>query len=262
MKTVLFTWNPKKWSWNDLPQAVAEANVDGRYVKMWSCGVTRRIVPGNRAFLMRLGPAPKGIMGSGIVVSEPKEGKHWDPSRAAAGDRGYYVEILFDVLSAIPLIGEDILSSPPLSAQNWYPQASGTSIPSEVASVLESEWTKVTGTRFSPLSETEQPTTYLEGTKRTRLIEISERNPKAREACIAHHDARCKVCGLAFDERYGEIGAGFIQVHHLIPIADIGDVYEIDPINDLCPVCPNCHVMLHKRPKPFTPDELKQMMKD
>jgi 5-methylcytosine-specific restriction protein A len=199
-------------------------------------------------------------MGSGLVVAEPKEDKHWDPDRAAAGDTGFSVKILFDVLSEVPLIGEGLLSVPPLSSPNWYPHASGISISSEITDALESEWAKVTGMHFTPLGELELPSVYLEGTRRTRLIKSFERNPKAREQCIAHHGARCKVCGLAFDERYGEIGAGFIHVHHLVPIADIKDEYEVDPIHDLCPVCPNCHAMLHKRPKPLTPDELKKMM--
>lgn len=252
--------NKARFDWLLSRREQIEANADGHHVDTWSCGVTRQIAPGDRAFLMRLGKPPKGIMGSGIVLTEPEEGEHWDPDRAAAGDTGIYVKIMFDVLSDTPLIGEDLLSTPPLSSQNWYPHASGTSIPSEVASVLESEWTKATGTRFAPLTETELASVYLEGTRRTRLITSCERNPMARVECIAHHGARCTVCGLAFDERYGDIGAGFIQVHHLIPIADIGDEYEVDPVHDLCPVCPNCHAMLHKRPKPFTPDELKQMM--
>ena len=94
MNTILFTWNPKKWPWNDLPQAVSEANVEGKHVDTWSCGVTRNIKPGDRAFLMRLGVHPKGIMGSGIVTSEPRERAHWDPARAAKGDSGFYVKIL------------------------------------------------------------------------------------------------------------------------------------------------------------------------
>ena len=31
MNTILFTWNPSKWPWDDLPQAVAEANVDDMF---------------------------------------------------------------------------------------------------------------------------------------------------------------------------------------------------------------------------------------
>ena len=34
----------------------------------------------------------------------------------------------------------------------------------------------------------------------------------------------------------------------------------LDPINDLIPVCPNCHAMLHRRIPPYTPEELKNML--
>lgn len=257
MKTILFTWNPEKWQWDDLPQAVQEANVDGRHTDTWSCGVTRNISPGDRAFLMRLGLPPKGIIGSGIVVSSPKEGPHWDSDRATRGDKGYYVEIIFDVLSDIPVIGEDTLSSPPLQNHDWYPMASGTSIPENMAEKLESLWSDATRTIFFPAStEEELQTIYLEGTRRTRLIKACERNPEARSKCVEHYGARCQVCRLAFEDLYGEIGKGFIHVHHLVQMAEIIDEYKVDPIQDLRPLCPNCHAMIHKRVPPYTIEEL------
>jgi 5-methylcytosine-specific restriction protein A len=261
MNTILFTWNPRKWRWDDFQRAVVEANVEGRYVNTWSCGVTRNIATGDRAFLMRLGVEPKGIMASGVVLTEPEESLHWDPDRAEQGDTGFYVKILFDVLSDTPILGKEALSSPPLSEHNWYPQASGTFIPENIAQKLESIWTKSTGTRFIPPTETEMPTLYLEGTKRTKLVASCERNPEARGDCIQHYGAQCQVCGLVFDELYGPIGKGFIQAHHLVPMSEIGKEYEVNPVRDLRPVCPNCHAMLHKRTPPFAIDELKGMMR-
>ena len=34
----------------------------------------------------------------------------------------------------------------------------------------------------------------------------------------------------------------------------------IDPENDLTPVCPNCHAMLHRKDPPYRPDELRRMI--
>ncbi|MBQ7426534.1 MAG: HNH endonuclease [Prevotella sp.] len=65
---------------------------------------------------------------------------------------------------------------------------------------------------------------------------------------------------MDFEEKYGEIGRGFIHVHHLIPISSIGEDYVIDPINHLVPVCPNCHNMLHRKDPPLTPEELKKLI--
>ena len=71
----------------------------------------------------------------------------------------------------------------------------------------------------------------------------------ARKKCIEHYGAKCAVsnCGFDFEKLYGDIGKGFIHVHHLTQLSDIGQGYEVDPIKDLRPVCPNCHAMLHQK---------------
>ncbi len=86
---------------------------------------------------------------------------------------------------------------------------------------------------------------YIEGGLKEIKVNAYERDRKARKACIDYHGTDCKVCGLDFGSRYGEIGIGFIHVHHIVPLASIGEEYEIDPVKDLVPVCPNCHAMLH-----------------
>jgi 5-methylcytosine-specific restriction protein A len=101
----------------------------------------------------------------------------------------------------------------------------------------------------------------LEGVKQTVEVNKYERNPTARKLCVEHWGAVCSVCKFNFEKIYGEIGRGFIHVHHLTPIfSKVGVEYEIDPVNDLRPVCPNCHAMLHKIEPPFTIDELKKIM--
>jgi 5-methylcytosine-specific restriction protein A len=68
------------------------------------------------------------------------------------------------------------------------------------------------------------------------------------------------VCDLNFFDRYGEIGEGFIHVHHKVEISTIGIKYSIDPIKDLIPVCPNCHAMLHKEKPALSINELKKKL--
>jgi len=99
----------------------------------------------------------------------------------------------------------------------------------------------------------------LEGAKRTITINAYERNPLARQRCIEHYGTACSVCNFDFEMEYGEVGKGFIHVHHLIKISDIGEIYEIDPIKDLRPVCPNCHSMLHSSVETLTIQELKNL---
>ncbi|MEG1241999.1 MAG: HNH endonuclease, partial [Oscillospiraceae bacterium] len=63
-------------------------------------------------------------------------------------------------------------------------------------------------------------------------------------------------------ERYGEVGKNFIHVHHKIPLNEISEEYVVDPVNDLIPVCPNCHAMLHRKinDKYLSIEELKAIV--
>src|SRR5690606_25280007 len=103
---------------------------------------------------------------------------------------------------------------------------------------------------------TEEEEDLFEGAKKTITINAYERNPKARCLCLAHWGTECVICGFNFEHAYGEIGRGFIHVHHLIPVSQIGKSYQIDPISDLRPVCPNCHAMIHLKNPPMTIDEV------
>lgn len=93
----------------------------------------------------------------------------------------------------------------------------------------------------------EVPETLIEGAKKTITVNAYERNPAARNACIKEYGVVCTVCNFDFEAFYGHRGKGFIHVHHLRSLAGVGQEYEVDPINDLRPVCPNCHAMLHRK---------------
>lgn len=86
-----------------------------------------------------------------------------------------------------------------------------------------------------------------------------ERSSIARRKCIELHGTACAVCGMEFSQRYGIVGNDFIHIHHIIPLHEINHEYKIDYRNDLIPVCPNCHSMLHRQidGKYLTVDELK-----
>ena len=115
---------------------------------------------------------------------------------------------------------------------------------------------------FANEFSSEEEVRVYEGAKVKVTVNKYERSKEAREKCIEHWKLSCSVCKMKFEDVYGEIGKGFIHIHHLIPIAKIGKSYKVDPINDLIPVCPNCHSMIHKRkPKPFRIDEIKEKLK-
>jgi 5-methylcytosine-specific restriction protein A len=85
-----------------------------------------------------------------------------------------------------------------------------------------------------------------EGAKKQITVNAYERNKKARHLCLQKYGYKCYVCGFDFEEFYGDIGIGYIEVHHIKPLNEISKEYIVDPFNDLRPICPNCHSMLHK----------------
>lgn len=110
--------------------------------------------------------------------------------------------------------------------------------------------------------EIEDETRYVEGAVRTIWVNVYERDEGARAECIAHYGLACAVCGFDFETIYGSIGKGFIHVHHLKPLSEIRQEYEVNPVADLRPVCPNCHAMLHRRkPDPYSIEELRDLIK-
>lgn len=105
------------------------------------------------------------------------------------------------------------------------------------------------------------PETLVEGAAIRITVNSYERNVRARRKCIEHYGIVCLACGFDFEGIYGEIGSGFIHVHHVRPLAEIGERYEVDPIRDLRPVCPNCHAMLHSQSPAMSIEELKRRLK-
>ncbi|WP_406600262.1 HNH endonuclease [Flavobacterium ardleyense] len=85
-------------------------------------------------------------------------------------------------------------------------------------------------------------------------------NTVARSLCINHYGFKCQVCEFDFEKKFGEIGKNFIHVHHVVDISTIGSEYELDPIVDLKPVCPNCHAVLHKKRPSYNINELKSFI--
>lgn len=101
---------------------------------------------------------------------------------------------------------------------------------------------------------------YIEG----RLVKVRvnryERNPKARHDCLAHYGYRCVVCGLSLQELYGEVAKDIIHVHHLKPISEMETQYQVNPIEDLRPVCPNCHAVIHSQNPPYSIEAVQKML--
>jgi len=91
--------------------------------------------------------------------------------------------------------------------------------------------------------------TLREGANKIITVNAYERNRKLRQKCIEYFGLNCIICSFNFEQLYGFRGYGFIEVHHIVPLSEIGKSYLASP-KDLRPVCSNCHSMIH-RYKPF-----------
>ncbi|MGE0060913.1 MAG: DUF3578 domain-containing protein [Xanthobacteraceae bacterium] len=79
-----------------------------------------------------------------------------------------------------------------------------------------------------------------------------ERNRTAAKNAKKFHGTVCQACELDFAKRYGAIGEGFIETHHLKPISKLeeGVPVQYDVAADFAVLCANCHRMIHRTDDP------------
>src|SRR5688500_2345715 len=131
MATYLLTWNPEKWKWENLLDDIAELSRKGSLEFAWSSGVTKKIEPNDRVFLIKLGKPPRGIVASGWATSNVQRDTHFkDKSKKAL-----YVHLNFDTILdpekfIFPI--DLLLHDRSYKGVHWTPQASGMTIPADV----------------------------------------------------------------------------------------------------------------------------------
>lgn len=104
---------------------------------------------------------------------------------------------------------------------------------------------------------------YEEGAINKKYITSYERNPKLRRQAIAIHGETCLACEFNFRKFYGEHGAGYIHIHHLRPVSELGGAVSINPALDMIALCANCHAMVHRQKhKTLSLVELKNIIKN
>jgi hypothetical protein len=93
-----------------------------------------------------------------------------------------------------------------------------------------------------------------------RLRERSAALCHAKKADVLMRTGRlaCEACDLDYGERYGDLGSGFIEVHHRAPLSDEGE--RETTLDDLAVVCASCHRMLHRSLGALTVEELRRRL--
>ena len=257
----ILTWNPNRFhiSAEDLEDNVDATQAGHAVAFNWSTGNrTGGIRDGDQVFLFRQ-EDDRGMVAHGVATGEVRQAPHFeDPERLGN---------VVDVSWLTWLATEDRLPIDQMTTAapdtHWNAMlASGVQLdPGDAVSLVDA-WRRWVGDIRDGLPGDERVGGVVtEGAVKRVSVNRYECNTGARRACIAAYGAVCAVCDLNFSDMYGTIGEGFIHVHHLVQLSTIGTSYELDPVNDLVPVCPNCHAMLHRgTDTPRTIDNLRQIL--
>lgn len=97
--------------------------------------------------------------------------------------------------------------------------------------------------------------TVSEGKEFVKSVKVRERSRKLRDKAVQYYTVNgkisCDICGFDFHDNYGELGKGYIEIHHKKPVymieSDDQEKVMSEALKNLAPVCPNCHRMLHRR---------------
>lgn len=118
---------------------------------------------------------------------------------------------------------------------------------------------------FAAVGETsEEDELFPEGKVLFRLHRYRERNCKVVKAlkkkAMEKNELRCSICSFDFYQTYGELGRGFIECHHTVPISDYQFEGSKTNMSDLILVCSNCHRMLHRKRPWINKNEIRNIL--
>lgn len=88
-----------------------------------------------------------------------------------------------------------------------------------------------------------------------------ERDPKARRDAEKIHGSICVACKINFKKMYGSDIKDIIHFHHVQALGEVQKEKAKDIAKDLCPLCPNCHSVVHSADKLMSIVELQNRIK-
>ena len=238
MSAIILGWDPARWNHGITRQLLNRWPLPACIWSPGACG--RSVAAGTDAWLLLLGAHGPGLIGHGVVLRTARA------PGPAANRTDANLPCRWRSTRSCPWATR----CPRMFSWRRCPASRGT------ASTRCGTTRRATRRASVPFGQTSSP-----GRGRTRLcrapgtypedavarVEVNryERDAEARRACIAHHGTSCAACGFSFEMAYGELGADFIHVHHVVPASQLGSGYQLDPLTDLVPLCANCHAMAH-----------------
>ncbi len=271
MAAIILVWKlDRRDGWN-YAAAVEHVSETGQFLTEWTVAGPDQMPAGTEVWLWLQARTRCGLLGHGTLVSgalhrEPEAAGETELGTPGAGGGSLHTDtrhiaVAFDALipsgDELPLaLFEDVEPDIPWVA----PTRPVTILDPLLEAKIRTVWRGYGPSRPSSPGHL-IPGSYPEQATRRVQVNRFESSPEAQRICIAHHGTSCAACGLSFESTYGGAAAGFIEVHHLVPPELLGSDYQLDPVADLVPLCPNCHAMAHLGvATPLTVAELRHLI--
>lgn len=107
---------------------------------------------------------------------------------------------------------------------------------------------------------------FAEGKVLTRVHKARERSRAAvtkKKASVLKKTGTlaCEACGFDFGRVYGDLGEGFAECHHTVPVSELKKGQKTS-LKDLSILCANCHRMINRSRPMLSVSELKLKLED
>jgi hypothetical protein len=128
----LFTWKPQHWDYEELRKLVEIFRSRGAAEEPWTCSATRKIKPGDRAYLLKQGK-PIGLFGRGTVIRKPGGAS---PRHALLRFDVTNGGVLWDPTEEF-LVDESTLLALPVPKKQWQNQSAGITLNNNAARAID-----------------------------------------------------------------------------------------------------------------------------
>jgi len=114
------------------------------------------------------------------------------------------------------------------------------------------------------IKDEEEESLFAEGKEYFKTHRALERDTSISKKAKKHRliktgELRCDVCDFSFSEAYGDLGIGFIEAHHTVPVSKIRGKRRTKE-SEIALVCSNCHRMFHRSKPVLSIVELKKIV--
>ena len=155
--------------------------------------------------------------------------------------------------------GKGLQAGGKLEKEIWNEFVNNKSRLSNIASSIKANAPFISHPTEGGVPEDEE---FEEGRILTCVHKLRERSPsivKKKKESILRQNGKlvCEACGFDFEEKYGLLGKGFAECHHIKPLSELKG-NERTKLNDLCILCSNCHRIIHRTKPMLSLQEFKR----